>query len=226
MVRFAWLVLGFVVCIANATPGDIPSALNAAPEGWLDPLKDAGPELKGWTRVPIPPDGKLGATSQWSLDPTSGHLICAGAGGHEWLRFDQPYRDVVYHVEWRFVPVTEGKNRYNSGIYARNSADGAIWHQAQTGGGSGGYLFGDTPVDGKVKRVNLSKSVMDQRVKPAGEWNTFEITCRGKEISLWVNGNFTNRWFDCEVPEGYLGVEAEGYRIEFRNLRIKPLDAK
>jgi hypothetical protein len=28
---------------------------------------------------------------------------------------------------------------------------------------------------------------------------------------------------DCEVPKGYLGLEAEGYRVEFRNLKLKEL---
>ena len=64
--------------------------------------------------------------------------------------------DGVFHVEWRFTPVP-GKKGYNSGIYARNSADARIWHQAQTGDASGGYIFGETEVDGKLKRINLSK---------------------------------------------------------------------
>jgi hypothetical protein len=29
--------------------------------------------------------------------------------------------------------------------------------------------------------------LLAQRVKPAGEWNTFEITCKGKDVTLWVN---------------------------------------
>ena len=61
-------------------------------------------------------------------------------------------------------------------------------------------------------------------MKPAGEWNTFEIACKGKDVTLWVNGAITNRWHDCQVPRGYVGVEAEGYRIEFRNVKLKPLE--
>ena len=55
-------------------------------------------------------------------------------------------------------------------------------------------------------------------MKPAGEWNTFEITCKGKDMALWVNGAVTCEWHDCEAyPKGYVGLEAEGFRIEFRN---------
>ena len=115
----------------------------------------------------------------------------------------------IFHVEWRFTPVP-GKKGYNSGVYARNSADARIYHQAQTGDGSGGYLFGDTPVKGALKRFNLSKQQPASRVKPAGQWNTFEITCRGKEMTLWVNGAVTNQWRECEVPEGLRRARGRG----------------
>jgi hypothetical protein len=219
--RIRLLSLGLVATALLAAPA--PEGLPPGDsEGWIDLLADAGPGLKGWTRVPIPPSGKLNPESQWSLDPKSGTLTCGGDKGHEWLRWDHELGDFVYRVEWRFVPV-EGKARYNSGIYARNSADGAIWHQAQTGDASGGYLFGETPVSGVKARVNFAKQVRGKPVKPAGSWNAFEITCRGKTMTLRVNGEVTNTWDGCEVPRGYVGLEAEGYKIEFRDVRLKPL---
>jgi hypothetical protein len=206
------------------SPQDSASALEREPNGWTDLLAHAGPELKGWTRGPIPPTGKLGPKTQWSLDPKTAFLVCEGNGGHDWLRWDQELSDFVYHVEWRFTPVSDGKKSYNSGVYVRNSDDARIWHQAQTGDGSGGYLFGDTLVDGRIQRINLAAQVKDKkRVKPAGEWNTYEITCKGKDISLWTNGAVTCEWHDCQVAKGYVGVEAEGYRIEFRNVKVKSL---
>jgi hypothetical protein len=42
---------------------------------------------------------------------------------------------------------------------------------------------------------------------------------------LRVNGFETSVWRDCEVPKGHVGLEAEGFRIEFRNLKVKPLKA-
>ena len=216
------LVVALLACATAPAADTAPSALEREPSGWTDLLAGAGPELKGWTRGPIPPGGTLNETSQWSLDPATGMLVCAGNGGHDWLRWDQELGDFLYHIEWKFTPV-EGKKGYNSGVYVRNSADAKVWHQAQTGSGSGGFLFGDTLVDGTLKRINLSKEMRAQRVKPAGEWNTFEIRCQGKDVSLWVNGAVTVEWHDCEVPRGYVGVEAEGYRIEFRNIKVKPL---
>lgn len=219
----AGLASSAAVLLGSVQEGGTPSALEQSDSGWTDLLKDAGPELKGWTRGTIPPGGRLNPKSQWTLDKETGHLVCEGNGGHEWLRWDKETGDGTFHVEWRFVPVKDGRG-YNSGIYAKNSADATIWHQAQTGDGSGGFLFGDSPADGKLKRFNLDGQRRGgKRVKPAGEWNTFEITCKGKDMSLWVNGITTNTWHDCELAKGYLGLEAEGWKIEFRNVKFKPL---
>ncbi len=221
------IVVNLVAAIAArpARGDDSASALEQNPKGWTDLLEGAGPSLKGWTRLSMPPGKTLSETSQWSLDPKSGALICEGNGGHEWLRWDEEQGDSIFHVEWRFTPVTgDGKKNYNSGIFARTSADAKIWHQAQTGSAlQAGFLFGETPVEGTVKRVNLSNK-SEKRVKPAGEWNTFEITSKGKELSLWVNGALSCTFDECAVPRGYLGLEAEGYRIEFRNVKLKKLE--
>ena len=210
----------------NTFGQEVPSALETSKEGWIDLVAKAGPELKGWTRIPIPapPAGKLNPKSQWSVDAKTGNLVCEGNLGHEWLRWDDEVADSIYHVEFRYTAV-EGKKGYNSGVYARNSSDGTIWHQAQIGSGSGGYLFGESEPrkDGKLTRFNIANKPKESRVKPAGEWNTLEITCKGKTMSLWVNGAVTAVFDHCEVAKGHVGVEAEGYRIEFRNVKLKPL---
>lgn len=218
------LTLASLLGLIGPAPQETPSALERDPDGWTDLLAGAGRELKGWTRVPIPPDGALDPETQWALDPDSGVLVCAGDKGHEWLRWDEPVADGTYHVEWRFVPVAdaEGPVRYNSGVYARNSADGRIWHQAQTGDASGGYLFGQTIVDGEPGRVSIRDEGAPSRVRPAGEWNTFELDFEGPRVTLWVNGAVTAEWDACEVPAGHVGLEAEGYRIEFRRVLLKP----
>jgi Domain of Unknown Function (DUF1080) len=216
------LLLGIIFCASLPANDDVLCALDQEPQGWTDLLSRAGPMLNGWVRGPIPPRGKLRERSQWSLDPATGHLVCQGDGGHECLRWDQALDDFIFHVEWRFTAVP-GRKGYNSGIYARNSADARIWHQAQTGDRSGGFIFGESPVNGALKSLNLANQQPVSRVRAAGEWNTFEITCKGREMSLWVNGAEVNRWRDCDVPTGYIGLEAEGYRIEFRSVKIKPL---
>ena len=196
------------------------SALESNPKGWTD-IMPAG-DLKGWYRVPVPPTGKLGR-EQWHVDAAKDVLVCDGDGGHDMLLLDKEFGDHIFHFECRYTKI-EGKKGYNSGAYVRNSKDGAIWHQAQFGDAKDGYLFGQTlGPDGKKKSFNLNRQVTDKRVKPAGEWNTLEVTAKGKTLTLWVNGAVTCEFKDCGMEKGRLGVEAEGYRIEFRNLKVKEL---
>jgi hypothetical protein len=194
--------------------------LEADSTGWKDITPAA--DLKGWTRVPVPPGAPLGK-QQWHVDDSGKVLVCEGDGGHDMLLCDREFGDAVFHFEFRYTKV-EGKTGYNSGAYVRNSKEGAIWHQAQFGDADGGYLFGETPAaDGKKKSFSTKPEVTDSRVKPAGEWNTLEITASGNTITLWVNGAVTCEMKDCGSPKGLVGFEGEGFRIEFREIKVKKL---
>ncbi len=217
IIACAWFSISYA---RAADTCEAKSVLETDPQGWQDILPLA--ELKGWYRVPVPPTGKLGR-EQWHVDLERKELICDGDGGHDMLLLDQDIGDAIFHLECCYTRI-EGKTGYNSGAYVRNSKDGAIWHQAQFGDAKDGFLFGETPTEeGKKKFFSLSKQVKDMRVKPAGEWNTLEITARGKTLTLWVNGAVTCQFSDCGLTQGRLGLEAEGYRITFRNLKLKLL---
>lgn len=192
------------------------SALEQDPTGWIDLLADG---IKGWKRVTIPPGSSLNDKDCWSYDAAGRTLVCDGVGIHEMLLFNKELKDGILHVEWRFKKL-DGKAGYNSGVYVRNSADGAIWHQAQVGSLNVGRIFGASPMGDKLQRFSI-KPVGEQRGKPAGEWNVYEVTAAGPRVSLWINGAVTAEWNDCPVPAGYVGLEAEGYWIEFKNVKYK-----
>ena len=157
-----------------------------------------GPPGRGRARAgglgprPDPADGEAQARSRSGRSTrrpaTSSARATAAtsgsAGTSRARRLHLPRRVAVHAVP--------GKKGYNSGIYARNSADARIWHQAQTGDASGGYLFGETDVNGEAQADQPREAVRDSRVKPAGEWKTFEIACKGQDMTLWVNGAVTN----------------------------------
>jgi len=183
---------------------------------WTSILPDAS--LTGWTRVPIPGSSVLKPYNQWTLD--GDELVCRGDGERDWLRFDEVLGDFVLRVEWN---ATARDGKYNSGVGVRLSPYVEIWHQAQTTP-DGGYLFGNTFRNGYLERVNLKKEMAENRVKPAGEWNLYEIRCQGDTIELSVNGKVVNTWKGVEVLRGHIGLEAEGYKIRFRNIQLKRLD--
>ncbi|HYW79272.1 MAG TPA: DUF1080 domain-containing protein [Thermoguttaceae bacterium] len=221
------LVLGLLGLVASPIRADdlavAQSAFESSPEGWTNIMPPT--DLKGWSRVPVPPRGKLGR-AQWHVDADKDLLVCDGDGGHDMLLTEKEYGDAIFHFECRYTKV-EGAKGYNSGAYVRNSEDGAVWHQAQFGDADGGFLFGVTPTtSGKGKFFSLKDQIAGTRVKPAGQWNTIEITARDKAITLWVNGAVTCRFDDCGLNRGHVGLEGEGYRIEFRNLQVKQLPAK
>ena len=204
--------------VAAAAPAKAGDFLTADPTGWTDVMPRKS--FKGWTRVAIPPDNPLDPTSQWKLDPEHGIIRCEGDHGHEWLRFDREFSNFLLHVEWRFEK-HEGMTGYNSGVLVRSDAVGRVWHQAQVGPHA--YLFGQTLRHGELTPIIKSESSAADTLHPIGEWNTYEISCAGPKITLWVNGQWAGEFAAAEVPKGYWGLEAEGYRIEFRNIKLKAL---
>jgi 3-keto-disaccharide hydrolase len=202
------------ILLLALTAASLPAA------DWTDLMPPA--DLKGWTRVPIPPVPGADPKLQWRVDTSKHELICAGNGQHEWLRSDTEYGNFILQVEWRFT-AKEGNPRYNSGIGVRLSKYGEIWFQAQTGQ-AGGYWFGDNIVDGAIKRFNLSKQMKENRVKPAGEWNLYEIRAEGDKLSLSINGGMVSETAGVVLQKGYIGLEAEGHEITFRTVKLKPLE--
>jgi hypothetical protein len=198
--------------------------LAAACHGQPAEPKDILPDetLKGWTRIPIPPVDGLKPKLQWRVDTAQHTLICAGDGGHEWLRYDQELGDFVLQVDFRYTPRGPEERRYNSGIGVRLSKYGELWVQAQAG--LSGYLFGTNFTDGAIKSFNLSKDVKTNRVKPAGEWNHYEIRVQGDRITLSINGEVVNELSGVGLRRGYIALEAEGFEITFRNLKLTPLN--
>lgn len=213
-----------LIILAAGLPGTAapaPSALEADATGWQDIMPKAN--LEGWNRVSVPPGKPLGK-EQWHLDATGKILVCEGDGGHDMLLYGKEFGDAVFHCEYRYTKI-DGKTGYNSGIYVRNNQDGSLWHQAQFGDANGGYLFGESPTaDGGKASFSTKDTAKADQVKPAGEWNTLEITARGPELTLWVNGEVTSVFNACGSPKGVVGLEGEGFRIEFRNLKVKALD--
>lgn len=60
--------------------------------------------------------------------------------------------------------------------------------------------------------------------KPVGEWNRYEILCSGDTVTLIVNGVQQNRVTKVGASEGQIALQSEGAPIEFRNVRLTPLE--
>jgi hypothetical protein len=60
--------------------------------------------------------------------------------------------------------------------------------------------------------------------RPAGEWNSLEAVVSGKTIKVFVNGQLVNEGASLVDLPGRIGLESERGTIQFRNLRLKPLE--
>jgi hypothetical protein len=84
-----------------------------------------------------------------------------------------------------------------------------------------------TSDDGAAYRVGSPDSPRSfptqRRTLGVGQWNHYYIRAINGEARLWVNGEEVNGGTRCSPSSGFLALEAEGARVEFRNLRIREL---
>jgi hypothetical protein len=60
--------------------------------------------------------------------------------------------------------------------------------------------------------------------KPAGEWNHIEILAEGAHYKVWVNGQLANEVDGVEILAGPVGLQSEENAVQFRRVRVTPLD--
>lgn len=71
----------------------------------------------------------------------------------------------------------------------------------------------------------------ENAIRPAGEWNTLAITCRGPVIDVVLNGRQIHHFDQRTLEEtrakplaGHVCLQNHGHPVRFRNVRIRPLD--
>ncbi len=75
-----------------------------------------------------------------------------------------------------------------------------------------------------VGKPDGSRSFPTRRLtRLVGEWNHYYVRAIHGEVRLWVNGEEVNGGTKCQPASGYVALEAEGARVEFRNLRLREL---
>jgi len=148
-----------------------------------------------------------------------------------YLRTTKEYSDYHLHLEWRYP-----EEPTNSGVFLHTSGPDLIW-PAHYQGQLKFENAGDFIVHGVGVRATLRDTVYvssdtlkplipklhPTNENPAGEWNSYDITCRGNTIELRVNGLLQNTATNCSMTKGGIGLQAEGSLIQYRNLWIEPL---
>src|SRR5262249_7258616 len=136
--------------------------------------------------------------------------------GDGWLRSDRTYADFILHVEWKALKTSE----YDSGVYIRTLRGGAPFPKAS---------HQVNLLDGQERNINNIPGDESSGLVKRGEWNTFDITCRGDEVTLEINGKRAYCKSGLARPVGYVGLQSEvakGGQFQFRNLRVTELGWK
>lgn len=166
----------------------------------------------------IPKEGLTGwhtqrnGTNQWEV--ASGTLRSARSG--ENLVTDRTFTDFKLHIEFRY---SKGSN---SGVYLRGR------HEVQVQDD-----YGHEPMDDRFSGVYGFIEPNAMAARPAGEWNSYDITLIGRRVTVVANGQtvicdqvipgITGGALDSNEGEpGPLMLQGDHGPVEYRNIVITP----
>ena len=172
-------------------------------------------------------DGK--SLAGWKAEATDRFTVRDGVivndGGTGWLRSLKPYKDFEFRAEYRAL--AKGAD---SGILFRATALGTPkppnWpvkgYQLQVvDGDSHLMIFGH----GAPSKFDRNAEALKSALKGSGEWQTIALKVVGAHAEASLNGKAITTSDAIALPEGYIGLQGENGRFEWRALRIKELPA-
>ena len=141
----------------------------------------------------------------WSVE---GGVIKLTGGGKPHLGTVYEFANFEMRFEWRAK-----REKYNGGFFIR-SPKNLGKNQLNLAQGSAGQFIGGN--------LQGSKGVPDlQHV--VGEWNEWRVLVLDEMVTFWCNGQLAWKGTGLQPEKGYIGLQAEGAPLEFRNLRIRQM---
>jgi hypothetical protein len=218
------LALSTIAAIAGAGEGSVDKL--PPPEKGFKTLFN-GKNLDGWiygTR-----DGKENKRGR-GYSAENGILYCTKDDGGN-LYTAKEYGDFVFRFEFRL----EANSNNGIGIRAPLEGDAAyqgIEIQVLDDGGSQYTQLRPAQYHGSIYDVVPAKRGSQ---KPVGEWNSEEISAKGRVITVKLNGTTIVHADLSQIKDeatlkkhpglarakGHIGFLGHGTRVEFRNIRIK-----
>jgi Domain of Unknown Function (DUF1080) len=192
----------FLVCFTTGSiMGAFPHDATAdEPAGFARSLFD-GRSLHGWA-----------IENDCDADVVDGCLRLKSGDG--WLRSHHSYRDFELHVEWQALQTDD----YDAGIYIRAGREGKPFPKS---------AYQVNLLKGREGNIgNLPGAESTGLVKPAGEWNTFDVRVVGDTVALQINGRPAYRVAGLQLAEGHVGFQIEvpkGGQFLLRNMRLVEL---
>lgn len=167
--------------------------------------------------------------SVWRKRPDGVIAVAGAPSGYIVTR--AVYTNYRLHVEWRW-PGKPG----NGGVLLHVVAgpkDG-VWPQSLQVQTKYGYVGDLLPMAGASFAERLTSApgaypairarTAPDSERPAGEWNSMDLTVRGPTVDVTINGVAQNRVTAVAPASGRIGFQLEGTPYELRNLRIDRSD--
>ncbi len=207
-----------LACLCSTLLSAFVLHANAA-EGYWTPLLEKNDFSKHWE-----------TTGNWSIKEGAATLT-PRPGEKGWERWGMylwskaKYQDFEIQFDYKVEP------KGNSGFYfhvgdkndpVRTGIEVQIYDSA---GKAPGAKLTDHDSGGVIPSIPPTKST----AKPAGEWNTFHITCKGRDVTIDLNGVTVNKFsLDHEKLKdrpstGYIGFQDHGLPLSLRNIKIRTL---
>lgn len=196
----------------------ITSALTAQDTGKFVPLFN-GKDLDGWEVRNARPTDK----EKWFVKDG----VLTAEPGSGWIGTKKMFGDFTLKVEWRI------QKHGNSGVFLRvpdvksNQSPSYLGMEIQ-------ILDDNSEKYAKLKPYQYCAGLYHfqgpskKMFKGAGEWNAYEITCKGDSIRIVFNGELV---IDAEASKdanlnkrprrGFIGLQNHGTGVEFRNVMIR-----
>lgn len=145
------------------------------------------------------------------------------AGGNAgYIRTEKSYRSYTLTVEWRWIG-----QKGNSGVLVDMQMPDGVWptcYQAQLKVGAAGDIIcmNGLPANECTDTVKFTvPKKLTANEKPHGEWNQIKIVSKDDTLTIYVNGELQNKITGKSATGGFIGFQAEGQAMEFRNLVIR-----
>ncbi len=173
------------------------NSLRAADENWVSLFN--GKDLSGWQPV-----------HDVTFEVQDGNLrLVKGMG---WLRTEKQYGDFILEFEWRAL-----EEKYDSGMFVRCGLDGKPW---PTNGWQVNLRYDQL---GALVRGYATVVPAETPKMPINKWVKFRLVVKGKKVSLDVDGERAWEESVLDRDRGYIGIQAENKKFDFRNIRIQEL---
>jgi hypothetical protein len=184
-----------------------------------------GKDFTGWTF--FSKDAKADPKDTWSVK--DGVMMCTGKP-NGYIVTAEEHADYCLKLKWRWEPGSKGGN---SGVLLHVSGPEKIWPKSVEAqlmhGRAGDFWLIDSPalkVDSKQQDPKNARHFLrkgDKVEKEIGEWNEYEITCSGGDITLIINGKEVNKGTAGSLKKGKIAFQAEGAPVQFKDFMIKSL---